>query len=179
LTAGDKSYDAFLYNGTTTIDLGTLGGTINGAIGLAINDSGEVVGQSQLAAGGEHAFLYDGSSMLDLNNLIAATDPLYDEVLFYSATGINDSGQIVANGCYMSGPLNGQCHAFRLDPVPVFAGTPGKANCHGQSVAALASQFGGLNGAAAALGFSSVAALQNAILIGDEGDQPIEKTHSF
>jgi probable HAF family extracellular repeat protein len=141
LTAGNKSYNAFLYNRTTTIDLGTLGGTINGAVGLAINDSGEVVGQSQLAAGGEHAFLYDGSSMLDLNNLIAVTDPLYNEVVFYSATGINDTGQIVANGCYISGPLNGRCHAFRLDPVPVLAGTPGKSNCHGQSVAALVSHF--------------------------------------
>ena len=47
---------------------------------------------------------------------------------------------------------------------PVFAGTPGKANCHGQSVSVLARQFGGLNGAAAALGFASVPALQNAIL---------------
>jgi hypothetical protein len=47
---------------------------------------------------------------------------------------------------------------------PVFAGTPGKANCHGQSVSALARQYGGLNGAAAALGFPSVSALQNAIL---------------
>jgi hypothetical protein len=47
---------------------------------------------------------------------------------------------------------------------PVFAGTPGKANCHGKSVSALAQQYGGLSGAAAALGFASVSALQNAIL---------------
>jgi lipocalin len=47
---------------------------------------------------------------------------------------------------------------------PVFAGTPGKANCHGQSVSALARQYGGLNNAAADLGFSDVSALQNAIL---------------
>ena len=46
----------------------------------------------------------------------------------------------------------------------VFAGTPGKANCHGKSVSALARQFGGLNNAAAALGFDSVSALQNAIM---------------
>jgi hypothetical protein len=44
-----------------------------------------------------------------------------------------------------------------------FAGTPGKANCRGKSVSALAKQFGGLNEAAAALGFGSVQALQNAI----------------
>ena len=47
--------------------------------------------------------------------------------------------------------------------VPPFAGTPGTPNCHGQSVSALARQYGGLNAAAAALGFSSVQVLQNAI----------------
>jgi hypothetical protein len=44
-----------------------------------------------------------------------------------------------------------------------FAGTPGKPNCHGQSVSALAQQFGGLEAAASALGFPSVQALQGAI----------------
>jgi YVTN family beta-propeller protein len=51
-----------------------------------------------------------------------------------------------------------------IQPAPRFAGTPGHSNCHGQSVAALARQFGGLNAAATALAFSSVKALQNAIL---------------
>ena len=46
---------------------------------------------------------------------------------------------------------------------PKFAGTPGFSNCHGQSVAALAKQFGGIDAAAAALGYPSVKALQNAI----------------
>lgn len=41
------------------------------------------------------------------------------------------------------------------------AGTPGQANCHGESISALASQFGGIDAAASALGFSSVKALQN------------------
>jgi hypothetical protein len=48
--------------------------------------------------------------------------------------------------------------------APVFAGTPGKGNCHGKSVSALAKQYGGLNRAAAALGFDSVSALQDAIM---------------
>ena len=47
---------------------------------------------------------------------------------------------------------------------PVFAGTPGKANCHGQSVSALARQYGGLNSAAAALGYADVSALQSAMM---------------
>ena len=46
------------------------------------------------------------------------------------------------------------------DTVPG-AGTPGQANCHGKSISALAKQFGGLNAAASALGFSSVDALQD------------------
>jgi hypothetical protein len=45
-----------------------------------------------------------------------------------------------------------------------FAGTRGKANCFGQSVSALAREFGGLNNATAVLGYPSVAALQDAIL---------------
>jgi hypothetical protein len=48
---------------------------------------------------------------------------------------------------------------------PAFAGTPGKASCFGQSVTVLQGQFGGLNAAAAALGFASVGALQNDILV--------------
>ena len=49
-------------------------------------------------------------------------------------------------------------------PAPRFAGTPGYSNCDGQSVSALAQQYRGLNAAAAALGFSDVSALQNAIM---------------
>jgi hypothetical protein len=49
--------------------------------------------------------------------------------------------------------VGGQVDTLTLiQGAPVFAGTPGKANCHGQSVSALARQYGGLNAAAAALG---------------------------
>jgi hypothetical protein len=52
--------------------------------------------------------------------------------------------------------------AFSLtgDTVPR-AGTPGQANCNGQSISALAQQFGGISAAASNLGFSSVKALQD------------------
>jgi hypothetical protein len=43
------------------------------------------------------------------------------------------------------------------------AGTPGRANCHGKTVSALAHQFRGISAAASALGFSSVAALQDGL----------------
>jgi hypothetical protein len=51
--------------------------------------------------------------------------------------------------------------AFSLsgETVPQ-AGTPGQANCHGQSISALAQQFGDISAAASNLGFSSVEALQ-------------------
>jgi YVTN family beta-propeller protein len=45
-----------------------------------------------------------------------------------------------------------------------FAGTPGFSNCIGQSIAALDRQFGGLNAAAAALGFDDIRSLENAVL---------------
>ena len=46
------------------------------------------------------------------------------------------------------------------DTIPD-AGIPGEPNCHGESVSALASQFGGVHAAASTLGFSSVDALQD------------------
>jgi len=48
-------------------------------------------------------------------------------------------------------------------PPPSFAGVAGSENCHGTSVSALATKFGGLDAAAAALGFSNVQGLQDAI----------------
>jgi hypothetical protein len=45
----------------------------------------------------------------------------------------------------------------------VFAGAPGAANCLGKSLSALASQNGGLRRVAAALGYASVQALQDAV----------------
>jgi hypothetical protein len=51
--------------------------------------------------------------------------------------------------------------AFSLtgETVPE-AGTPGQPDCHGQTISALAHQFGGIGAAASALGFASVQALQ-------------------
>jgi YVTN family beta-propeller protein len=51
-----------------------------------------------------------------------------------------------------------------IQPAPRFAGTPRHSNCHGQSVSALAGQYGGLNAAAAALGYADASALQSAIM---------------
>jgi uncharacterized repeat protein (TIGR03803 family) len=48
-------------------------------------------------------------------------------------------------------------------PPRLFAGTPGKPNCRGQSVSALAQQYGDLAHAADILGYSSAVVLQNTI----------------
>jgi hypothetical protein len=44
-----------------------------------------------------------------------------------------------------------------------FAGTPGTPNCHGVSISTLARTYGGIDHAAAMLGYGSVMALQNAV----------------
>ena len=82
-------------------DLGRLGGSQSD--GMGINANGQVVGWYATPAGAGHAFLYTNGHAFDLNKLISAT-----EAKIYTltdATGINDSGQIVANG-YLNGVAN-------------------------------------------------------------------------
>jgi probable HAF family extracellular repeat protein len=88
--------------------LGTLGGAYSTA--YAINDMGMVVGDSETAAGQEHAFLYSGGTMYDLNTLIS---PLSGWTLTY-ADGINDQGQIIGFGLY-----DGSTRSFLLTPNAV------------------------------------------------------------
>jgi hypothetical protein len=57
------------------------------------------------------------------------------------------------------------CNGFAIGELVKgdFAGTQGKANCHGQSISALAKAFGGIDDAAADLGYPTVSALQDAV----------------
>jgi probable HAF family extracellular repeat protein len=108
-TSSASGYDAmhaFVWSGGAMHDLGTLGGY---SYPFAINGKGQVVGTSIAADGQNHAFLYTDGRMYDLNLLVTGLAG----TLLSNATGINDDGQIVANGC--SGSLI--CQAFRLDPV--------------------------------------------------------------
>lgn len=93
-----QEYHPFLYDGGTMIDLVGLGG--NGEA-WAINNRGQVVGGS---AG--KAFLYENSTLIDLNTLFpAGTDALTQ------AMDINNLGQIVGVGIH-----NGRTEAFVLTP---------------------------------------------------------------
>ena len=65
-------------------DLGSLGG--NSSYAVALNDSGEVVGNSYTPGGWQHAFLYSNGTMADLGTLGGVDS---------EALGINNSGEVV------------------------------------------------------------------------------------
>ncbi|CAN5486825.1 hypothetical protein BH09PLA1_BH09PLA1_05630 [soil metagenome] len=111
---GNLHSHAFLFDETGMHDLGTLGGTSSQAFG--INDASWVVGyasdgQDPLA----RAFVYDGSTMQDLNDLI---NPASGWQL-RAAYDINNAGQIIAIGRM---PGSGETHALLLTPIPEPAG---------------------------------------------------------
>jgi hypothetical protein len=87
---------------------------------------------------------------------------LEDEKTVGSFTDTNSADLLIGGNLAERAFLNGE-----VDKVVIFgaafAGRPGTANCHGQSGSALAQEYGGLNAAAAALGFASIQALQDAI----------------
>jgi probable HAF family extracellular repeat protein len=94
----DQTSLAFLYTNGTMHDLGTLpGGLFSSANGL--NDEGEVVGVSDGAPlsgfAATDAFVYFDGSMYNLNNLIGNVN---SHVWLTSAYGVNDMGEIVAEG---------------------------------------------------------------------------------
>jgi probable HAF family extracellular repeat protein len=85
-------------DGTFTA-IGSLGGNTGSVNG--INEFGQVVGASQIAAATNHAYVWSGGVLSDLNNLL--TTPLtYNgaTVTLTSATSVNNFGQIVATGTY-------------------------------------------------------------------------------
>ncbi|CAN7446674.1 VPLPA-CTERM sorting domain-containing protein [Pseudoduganella sp. LjRoot289] len=84
--AGGGARRAFLHNGAAMLDLGTLGGAESWANG--INDNGAVVGVSDLAGEGRHAFLYVDGAMVDLAPGGGNTE----------AFDINNAGQVVGRG---------------------------------------------------------------------------------
>jgi probable HAF family extracellular repeat protein len=104
-----ESTHAFLHSNGQMVDLGSLTGIGGSSDGYAINDEGQVTGYSS-SFGGPHGFLYSNGQMVDSNDLI---DPALG-ITLQEATGINNHGQIVANGVGASPRV----HAYLLTPVP-------------------------------------------------------------
>jgi probable HAF family extracellular repeat protein len=91
-TIGDQAlpFHAFLYEGESMRDLGSLGGS---SLALSISDTGHVAGSFWLegSSGPEHAFLYRDGSMTDLGTLggvrsYAEHVNVHDQVVGRSAT---------------------------------------------------------------------------------------------
>ncbi len=108
VTAGVTRQHAFVYRYGVMTDLGTFGGSSSSA--GAINASGQVVGYSYDSSETSWAFLYNGTSVLNLFDYIPAGSGWTN---LTSADAINDQGQIAGSGLL----TNGAYHAFLLTPV--------------------------------------------------------------
>ena len=131
LITNDETTHATLWDANTGIpsDLGSLGLDSNAA---AISNAGQIVGGSTLADGSGHATLWDGNSIIDLNNFLPAGFAA-DGWVLYQANAISDNGIIVGwaeNGTDLSTATWG---SFKLTPsaVPV----PGTVWLFGSSLA--------------------------------------------
>ncbi|CAH0285334.1 hypothetical protein SRABI118_03909 [Massilia sp. Bi118] len=138
LQAGD-AYHGFVYSSGLLTDIGTLGGRDSNA--MAINDLGQVVGNSSIDAnGGSYGFLYSGGSMSALGG-----------GTYMQAYGINNGGAIVGS-MFVSMPDDVYRHGYMLSggtltdlgTLPYSDGSVGIAiNSHGDIVGAAASTIHG------------------------------------
>ena len=104
------------FNGTSKTDLGIVAPCLN-STATALNSRGEVVGgQSHCTnnpgdIGYESAFMWrPGREMVDIDSLVVPASGIHVDL----ATGINDKGEIAAQGTLPTGEL----HAVLLVPVP-------------------------------------------------------------
>ena len=103
----DRVRHAFLREANGPMrDLGTLGGKTSS--GNGINNSGVVVGWSELSDTTKHACLWQAGQIYDLNSLI----PNNSGWVLVKADSINDRGQIVGYGTH-----GNDTHAFLLTPT--------------------------------------------------------------
>jgi len=135
--------------------------------GIGINPTLGVLGTVFEITKTDHGYT---STATTLVSFCALGFPNCPDGAFPEGNLIADSKGILF-GTTVSGGANGLGTVFEVTDTGfvIFAGTPGKPNCFGQSVSALARQYGGLNAAAAALGYPSVRALQKAIMDFCEG----------
>jgi probable HAF family extracellular repeat protein len=101
-TGVSSSAHGFFYNGTSSVDIGDLGGANTSP--AAINNNDRIVGYSTTAAAVDHAFLYVNGVMTDLGTLGGN---------YSYANAINNNNQIVG-GSYTDA-LDSIYHAFISD----------------------------------------------------------------
>jgi hypothetical protein len=152
--------------GAKLVGTGAMGSRVSQgySVSLSANGNTALVGgpDDNRTAGAAWVFTRSGGIWSQQGNKLVGTGVLG---AFGASQGISVSLSRDASTAIVGGTAdNNFVGAAWVFAQPVFAGTPGKANCHGKSVSALAQQYGGLNNAAAALGFSSVSALQDAIM---------------
>jgi probable HAF family extracellular repeat protein len=113
------STHGFVFGGNSIQDLGTLNGFEKASYARALNDSGQIVGESD-SDNQKRAFVYIDGKMLDLTqaaiNLRKAGFSALDV-----ADGINNQGWIVGFGTTLDGRIAG----FLAIPVGVTADPPG------------------------------------------------------
>ncbi|MDQ3415145.1 MAG: hypothetical protein M3480_09300, partial [Verrucomicrobiota bacterium] len=104
--SSDNREHAFLYDGTRMLDLGAIGDNdflSDRSAGYGININDEVVGYTYRPYTGgalyQVAFIYRDGQMFDLETLVDASGADYR---LYTATGINDAGQIAVDAQKMS-----------------------------------------------------------------------------
>ena len=106
--ANDALQHAFLYRAGQMHDLGSLAPSRR-SVAYGINDSAQVVGESETSDGTWAAFYFQDGQMLELNDLLEPGSGWYIQ----TARDINNAGQIAA---YAYHPVHGP-HAVRLDPI--------------------------------------------------------------
>jgi probable HAF family extracellular repeat protein len=97
-TTGLPTIDPFLWDGSTMLDLGTLGGT-NGNP-TALNNGGQVIGFSNLSGDNSfHPFLWEEGKLIDLYTSTVGGNPI-------TANAINDAGEIVGAAAFPAQPFD-------------------------------------------------------------------------
>jgi probable HAF family extracellular repeat protein len=126
---------AFVYNGTHTYDIGTLGGPMSIAYG--INDYGVVVGQADNAAGRPRAFAYYHGHMTNLGTLPGGDLSVATAINRYGViTGYSGTGEPPDHGTYGFRYRSG--HMVRLAALPAGLGSYGYSINNGGTIAGAA-----------------------------------------
>ena len=148
-------------------DLGSLGGGFSQA--YALNNKGQVVGDSITADGRQHPFLYSNGKMQDLGSLSTIPMPGQESGL---ARGINDSGQVVGQTNDSADALRGFVYSNGvMQPLVNSPGNPQGINNAGQIVGFGSGSFLYQNGQTTNLGGYAAYAINNSgQIVGDVGN---------